>query len=49
MRLLSPAEPAPPPWNATLEIDAFDGRIRHRGWPPHPRCGCGAPVPQQET
>jgi bacteriocin biosynthesis cyclodehydratase domain-containing protein len=49
MRLLSPAEPAPPAWNATLEIDAFDGRIRHRGWPPHPRCGCGAPAPQQET
>lgn len=49
MRLLSPAAPAPPAWNATLEIDAFDGRIRHRGWPPHPRCGCGAPAPPQET
>jgi hypothetical protein len=42
MRLLSPSAPAPPTWNATLEIDAFDGRIRHRGWPPHPRCRCGA-------
>lgn len=49
MRMLSPAEPPPPTWNATLEIDAFDARIRHRGWPPHPRCGCGAPVLQQET
>jgi bacteriocin biosynthesis cyclodehydratase domain-containing protein len=49
MRLLSPATPAPPAWNATLEIDAFDGRIRHRGWPPHPRCGCGAPEVLQET
>ncbi|MEV4148134.1 hypothetical protein AB0J40_31030 [Amycolatopsis sp. NPDC049691] len=49
MRLLSPAEPPPPTWNATLEIDAFDGRIRHRGWPPHARCGCGAPAVQQET
>ncbi|WP_326946448.1 MULTISPECIES: hypothetical protein [unclassified Amycolatopsis] len=49
MRLLSPAELAPPSWNATLEIDAFDGRIRHRGWPPHPRCGCGPPAAQQET
>ncbi|MGW4529209.1 hypothetical protein ACWEN0_49480, partial [Amycolatopsis sp. NPDC004378] len=49
MRLFSPAEPPPPAWNATLEIDAFDGRIRHRGWPPHPLCGCGAQPVQQET
>ncbi|MEA5364252.1 hypothetical protein VA596_32300 [Amycolatopsis sp., V23-08] len=49
MRVLSPHELAPPSWNATLEIDAFDGRIRHRGWPPHPRCGCGPPPPPQET
>ncbi len=49
MRLLSPAELAPPTWNATLEIDAFDGRIRHRGWPPHPRCGCGARIVRRET
>jgi bacteriocin biosynthesis cyclodehydratase domain-containing protein len=49
MRLLSPGEPAPPPWNATLEIDAFDGRIRHRGWPPHPRCGCGPSGVPRET
>jgi bacteriocin biosynthesis cyclodehydratase domain-containing protein len=49
MRLFSPGGPAPPAWNATLEIDAFDGRIRHRGWPPHPRCGCGARAVLQET
>ena len=49
MRLLSPAAPAPPTWNATLEIDAFAGRIRHRGWPPHPRCGCGAQEVLRET
>ncbi|MEV4056150.1 hypothetical protein AB0J55_33510 [Amycolatopsis sp. NPDC049688] len=49
MRLLSPASPAPPAWNATLEIDAFDGRIRHRRWPPHPRCGCGAQGVRRET
>ncbi|WP_410594593.1 ThiF family adenylyltransferase [Amycolatopsis sp. lyj-23] len=42
MRLLSPSAAAPPTWNATLEIDAFDGRIRRRRWPPHPRCRCGA-------
>jgi bacteriocin biosynthesis cyclodehydratase domain-containing protein len=49
MRQLSPDEFAPPAWNATLEIDAFDGRIRHRGWPPHPRCDCGARDVPHET
>jgi hypothetical protein len=42
LRLLSPCEEAPPTWNATLEIDFFDGAVRHRDWPPHPGCGCGA-------
>ncbi|MFD9965174.1 TOMM precursor leader peptide-binding protein [Amycolatopsis sp. NPDC058986] len=42
MRLLSPSETAPPVWNATLEIDAFEGKVRRRVWVPHPRCGCGA-------
>ncbi len=42
LRLLSPSEKAPPAWNATLEIDFFEGAIRHRDWPPHPGCGCGA-------
>ena len=45
MRVLSPGETAPPAWNATLEIDAFDARVRRRGWPAHPACGCGAPPP----
>ncbi|MFC9257155.1 TOMM precursor leader peptide-binding protein [Amycolatopsis thailandensis] len=42
LRLLSPSDQAPPAWNATLEIDFFDGAIRHRDWPPHSGCGCGA-------
>ncbi|UUV35015.1 hypothetical protein NQK81_16705 [Amycolatopsis roodepoortensis] len=42
LRLLSPSDQAPPTWNATLEIDFFDGKIRHRDWPPHTACGCGA-------
>ncbi|WP_037321256.1 hypothetical protein [Amycolatopsis orientalis] len=42
LRLLSPNDKAPPAWNATLEIDFFDGAIRHRDWPPHTACGCGA-------
>lgn len=42
LRLLSPSDQAPPAWNATLEIDFFDGKIRHRDWPPHTGCGCGA-------
>ncbi|WP_409495593.1 TOMM precursor leader peptide-binding protein [Amycolatopsis sp. cmx-11-12] len=42
LRLLSPSDQAPPAWNATLEIDFFEGAIRHRDWPPHPGCGCGA-------
>lgn len=42
LRLLSPSDQAPPSWNATLEIDFFDGAIRHRDWQPHPGCGCGA-------
>ncbi|MEU3765235.1 hypothetical protein AB0E55_09270 [Amycolatopsis keratiniphila] len=42
LRLLSPGDRTPPAWNATLEIDFFDGTIRHRDWPPHTGCGCGA-------
>ncbi len=42
LRLLSPSDEAPPTWNATLEIDFFDGAVHHRDWPPHPGCGCGA-------
>ncbi|ONF64750.1 ThiF family adenylyltransferase [Amycolatopsis keratiniphila] len=42
LRLLTPGDRTPPAWNATLEIDFFDGTIRHRDWPPHTGCGCGA-------
>jgi hypothetical protein len=42
LRLLSPDELRPPVWNATLEIDSYDGAVRHREWLPHPGCGCGA-------
>ncbi|MEC3978970.1 ThiF family adenylyltransferase [Amycolatopsis sp. H20-H5] len=42
LRLLSPDELPPPAWNATLEIDSYDGAVRHREWLPHPGCGCGA-------
>ncbi|WP_406641390.1 ThiF family adenylyltransferase [Amycolatopsis sp. WGS_07] len=48
MRLLSPSETPPPAWNATLEIDNFDGQVRRQQWEPHPDCGCGAPVPVEE-
>ncbi|OLZ44469.1 hypothetical protein [Amycolatopsis keratiniphila] len=42
LRLLTPGDRTPPAWNATLEIDFFDGTIWHRDWPPHTGCGCGA-------
>ncbi|MET9266055.1 ThiF family adenylyltransferase [Amycolatopsis sp. NPDC004079] len=48
MRLLSPSETPPPAWNATLEIDNFDGKLHRKDWEPHPDCGCGAPVPVEE-
>lgn len=32
----------PPTWGVSLELDPLRGRLQHRGWPPHPRCGCGA-------
>ncbi len=27
---------------ASLELSLTDWRLRRRGWPPHPRCDCGA-------
>jgi hypothetical protein len=39
---LSPEASPPPVWSATLEIDSYDGAVRQRWWPVHPRCGCGA-------
>lgn len=32
----------PPTWGASLELDPLRGRLRHRSWPPHPYCPCGA-------
>lgn len=49
MRVLSPSLAPPPTWNTTLELDAFEGRLRHRYWEPHPDCTCGAPCVLQET
>jgi hypothetical protein len=40
LRVLSPGDELPPVWNATLEIDFFAAKVRHRDWPPHPRCQC---------
>lgn len=34
-------DPAPPAVDGTLEIAQADGRVRRRGWAPHPLCGCG--------
>jgi hypothetical protein len=42
LRVLSPADKPPPVWNATVEIDPYAAKVRHRWWPPHPRCHCGA-------
>lgn len=44
LRALTGTDAPPPTWNATLEIHSYDGVLRHRPWPPHPHCGCGAPA-----
>ena len=49
MRMFSPNASAPPTWNTILEIDAYEGRIRHRSLPPHPLCPCGAGRALQEA
>ncbi|HWD03642.1 MAG TPA: hypothetical protein VG674_14450 [Amycolatopsis sp.] len=49
LRVLSPNAEPPPTWNSAMELDAFEGRLRHRYWEPHPDCGCGAPTPPAET
>jgi bacteriocin biosynthesis cyclodehydratase domain-containing protein len=28
--------------NATVELDVYHARVRHRAWPAHPACSCGA-------
>lgn len=42
LRVLCPADKPPPVWNTTIEIDAYEGTVEHRPWPPNPACGCGA-------
>lgn len=42
LRALNPADGAPAVWNATLEVDPFEGRSHRRPWPAHPDCRCGA-------
>jgi bacteriocin biosynthesis cyclodehydratase domain-containing protein len=38
---LATGDRRPPTWNATIEFDAFHGRLEHRSWAPHPCCSCG--------
>ncbi|HKS45715.1 MAG TPA: TOMM precursor leader peptide-binding protein [Amycolatopsis sp.] len=42
LRALCFGDTPPPVWNTTIEIDAYEGTIEHRPWPPNPVCGCGA-------
>ncbi|MEV6900903.1 hypothetical protein [Amycolatopsis sp. NPDC051372] len=49
LRVLSPSAEPPPTWNSTLELDPFEGHLRHRYWEPHPDCDCGAPEAPPET
>src|SRR5699024_607133 len=42
LRALNPADRAPNAWNATLEVDPFEGEIQRRPWEPHPHRPCGA-------
>jgi bacteriocin biosynthesis cyclodehydratase domain-containing protein len=45
-RVLHPDELPPSTWNATIEIDTFEGTVEQRPWTPHPACHCGAiPIP----
>jgi bacteriocin biosynthesis cyclodehydratase domain-containing protein len=42
LRALCPPTSRPPAWNTTIEIDAYEGTVDHRPWPPNPSCSCGA-------
>lgn len=42
LRALNPTDRAPNTWNATLEVDPFEGAIQRRPWAPHPECSCDA-------
>jgi len=33
LRVLSPDDTPPPVWIATLEIDSYAAKVRHRWWP----------------
>jgi bacteriocin biosynthesis cyclodehydratase domain-containing protein len=38
--LTDPGPRLPTVWNRALELDAVDGTIVHRPWPPHAQCDC---------
>ncbi|MBB2938779.1 bacteriocin biosynthesis cyclodehydratase domain-containing protein [Amycolatopsis bartoniae] len=42
LRVLGQEDGPPPVWNATIEIDTYEGTVQHRPWPPNPDCACGA-------
>jgi bacteriocin biosynthesis cyclodehydratase domain-containing protein len=48
LRYLRHERDRPVTWNASVELDPATATIRHRGWPAHPECPCGAaPRPRQ--
>lgn len=42
LRALNPADRAPNTWDATLEIDLYEGEVHRRPWSAHPDCPCDA-------
>ncbi|WP_158886416.1 ThiF family adenylyltransferase [Amycolatopsis anabasis] len=42
LRILNPGDGPPPVWNATIEIDTYEGTMGRTEWPPHPACTCEA-------
>jgi len=42
LRYLRHEQDRPVTWNASVELDPAKAAIRHRGWPAHPECPCGA-------
>lgn len=42
LRALNPADRAPNTWDATLEIDPYEGELYRRQWAAHPDCPCDA-------
>ncbi len=41
-RWLKGAARPPTTCNATVELDVYSAGVRHRAWPAHPACSCGA-------